>query len=160
MKKMEGETDEKILVVDDEQHILTLLVFNLKKEGYLVDTADDGRQGLEMALENNYDFIVLDLMLPSLDGIEICKRIRQAKLETPILMLTAKDEEFDKIIGLELGADDYMTKPFSPRELLARIKAIFRRVGNVSSEQEEVLVFKDLSIYPERREVVLQGKKS
>lgn len=150
---------KKILVVDDEQHILTLLVFNLKKEGYLVDTADDGRQGLEMALENNYDFIVLDLMLPSLDGIEICKRIRQAKLETPILMLTAKDEEFDKIIGLELGADDYMTKPFSPRELLARIKAIFRRVGNVSSEQEEVLVFKDLSIYPERHEVVLQGKK-
>lgn len=154
---------KKILVIDDEPNIVTLLKYNLEKEGYGVDTAEEGRKGLEIALTGQHDFIILDLMLPGLDGIEICKRIRQAKIDTPILMLTAKDDELDKIIGLELGADDYMTKPFSPRELLARIKVIFRRVQSsfqdAGDEKEEVLSFSDLQILPERHQVFLAQKE-
>ena len=107
---------------------LTLLAFNLEKAGYDVQTATDGLEGYELALKNKYAFIILDLMLPSMDGMEVCKKLRQEKIETPIMILTAKDDELEKIIGLELGADDYMTKPFSPREVLARMKAIMRRV--------------------------------
>lgn len=118
---------KKVLIVDDEQSIRTLLKFNLEKDGYEVAAAVDGLEGLAKASTNEFDFIILDLMLPKMDGMEVCKRLRQEKIETPILMLTAKDDELEKIIGLELGADDYMTKPFSPREVLARMKAIFRR---------------------------------
>lgn len=119
---------KKILVVDDEPSIVTLLTFNLEKEGYQVSSATDGAIGLQLALEGNYDFIILDVMLPSIDGIEITKRIRQEKIDTPILILTAKDDPIDRILGLEIGADDYLNKPFSPREVLARMKAIFRRI--------------------------------
>lgn len=118
---------KKVLIVDDEQSIRTLLKFNLEKDGYEVTAAIDGAEGLAKASTNEFDFIILDLMLPKMDGMEVCKRLRQDKINTPILMLTAKDDELEKIIGLELGADDYMTKPFSPREVLARMKAIFRR---------------------------------
>lgn len=118
---------KKVLIVDDEQSIRTLLKFNLEKDGYEVTAAVDGAEGFAKASTDEFDFIILDLMLPKMDGMEICKRLRQDKIETPILMLTAKDDELEKIIGLELGADDYMTKPFSPREVLARMKAIFRR---------------------------------
>ncbi|MBM4762528.1 response regulator transcription factor [Bacillus sp. B15-48] len=118
---------KKVLVVDDEQSIVTLLQYNLEQSGYEVITATDGELGEQLALQENPDLIILDLMLPKLDGIEVCKRLRQHKMMTPILMLTAKDDEFDKILGLELGADDYMTKPFSPREVIARVKAILRR---------------------------------
>lgn len=127
---------KKVLVVDDEPSIVTLLRFNLEKDGYQVTSAEDGQQGLELALHQAFDFIILDVMLPGIDGMEITKKLRLEKVETPILLLTAKDETIDRILGLEIGADDYLTKPFSPREVLARMKAIFRRIeprGNSTS---------------------------
>jgi len=117
----------KILIVEDEESILLPLEDNLRLEGYEVTSAKDGLHGLSLAKEENYDLIVLDIMLPKMDGFEVCKRLRQDKIATPILILTAKSQEVDKVLGLELGADDYVTKPFSPRELLARVKAILRR---------------------------------
>jgi DNA-binding response OmpR family regulator len=119
----------KILIIEDEESILMPLEDNLKLEGYEVSSAKDGLQGLAMAAGQPYDLIVLDIMLPKMDGFEVCKRLRQDRVMTPILMLTAKSQEVDKVLGLELGADDYVTKPFSSRELLARIKAILRRVS-------------------------------
>ena len=119
---------KKVLVVDDESSIVTLLTFNLEKEGYKVTSAEDGQIGLDLALKQSFDFIILDVMLPSVDGIAITQKLRQEKIDTPILILTAKDDQVDRIIGLEIGADDYLTKPFSPREVLARMKAIFRRI--------------------------------
>lgn len=112
-----------ILVVDDEQPIIDILVYNLKKEGYNVIEANDGVTAVNMALEQKPDLILLDIMLPKLDGLSVCKRVKNS-LNVPILMLTAKDGEIDKILGLELGADDYITKPFSVRELVARVKQI------------------------------------
>lgn len=124
---------KKVLIVDDEPSIVTLLTFNLEKEGYVVTSATDGTTGLELALTKDFDFIILDIMLPGIDGIEITKKLRQEKKETPILLLTAKDDTIDRILGLEIGADDYLTKPFSPREVLARMKAIFRRMRPVET---------------------------
>ncbi|EUJ45836.1 response regulator transcription factor [Listeria riparia] len=155
----------KILVVDDESSIVTLLQFNIEKAGFDVVTAEDGRTGYELALAEKPDLIVLDLMLPEMDGIEVCKQLRQDKVETPILMLTAKDDELDKIIGLELGADDYLTKPFSPREVVARIKAILRRSSGKSADvesevapKEKALHVGDLKILTESYEVYLQDE--
>ena len=122
------ERDQKtILVVDDEQPIIDILVYNLEKEGYNVIEANDGITAVDVALEKRPDLILLDIMLPKLDGLSVCKRIKNS-LNVPILMLTAKDGEIDKILGLELGADDYITKPFSVRELVARVKANLRKV--------------------------------
>ena len=121
----------KILIIEDDASILLPLEDNLKLEGYEVASAADGCQGLEMARDGHYDLIILDIMLPKLNGLEVCKQLRHDKNTTPILMLTAKSQEIDKVLGLELGADDYVTKPFSPRELLARIKAILRRTGQI-----------------------------
>jgi len=117
----------KILIVEDEESIRLPLEDNLRLEGYEVSGAKDGLQGLSMAGAENYDLIILDIMLPKMDGFEVCRRLRQGKITTPILVLTAKSQDVDKVVGLELGADDYVTKPFSPRELLARVKAILRR---------------------------------
>ncbi len=148
---------KQILVVEDEPSIAKLVQFNLEKEGFQVDIATDGQKGVEFALEHSPDLIVLDLMLPGLDGLEVCKRLRQEKRHIPILMLTAKTDEFDKVLGLELGADDYMTKPFSPRELVARVKAILRRVEAIQEakgmEEEKRIVVGDLMIDPEGYEV-------
>lgn len=150
---------KKILVVDDEQSIVTLLQYNLEQSGYTVITALDGEQGLEAAVDIRPDLVVLDLMLPKMDGLEVCKQLRQQKINIPILMLTAKDDEFDKVLGLELGADDYLTKPFSPREVVARIKAILRRSqlqsnGSGSSQDQEdgLLKLGELKVFPERYE--------
>ena len=121
----------KILIVEDDASILLPLEDNLKLEGYEVATATDGSQGLDMARDGHCDLILLDIMLPELNGLEVCRQLRQDKNATPILMLTAKSQEIDKVLGLELGADDYVTKPFSPRELLARIKAILRRTRQI-----------------------------
>src|SRR6478752_2278785 len=150
---------KKLLVVDDEQSISTLLQYNLQQAGFTVETAEDGEEGYNKALEGKPDLIVLDLMLPKMDGIEVCKKLRQQKVMTPILMLTAKDDEFDKVLGLELGADDYMTKPFSPREVVARVKAILRRaqIQDESAEQKkqnssDQLTISNLTIYPEQYE--------
>lgn len=118
-----------ILVIEDEKNIIELLKYNLEKEGYRVHAAPNGEEGLKRALQEKPDLIILDLMLPEMDGLEVCKTLRQnpTTAGTPIIMLTAKSEELDKVVGLELGADDYVTKPFSPKELLARIKAVLRR---------------------------------
>ncbi|CAK6476701.1 response regulator transcription factor [Peribacillus castrilensis] len=150
---------KKILVVDDEQSIVTLLQYNLEQSGYTVITALDGEQGLAAAVDIRPDLVVLDLMLPKMDGLEVCKQLRQQKINIPILMLTAKDDEFDKVLGLELGADDYLTKPFSPREVVARIKAILRRSqlqsnGSESNQDQEegLLKLGELKVFPERYE--------
>ena len=119
---------ENILIIEDEESILMALEDDLRVEGYEVSSATDGLQGFSMAKEQGYDLIILDIMLPKMNGFEVCKQLRQAGITTPILILTAKSQEIDKVLGLELGADDYVTKPFSPRELLARVNALFRRV--------------------------------
>ena len=125
----------KILVVDDEQPIADILKFNLEKEGYQVVCAYDGGSAVELAFSERPDLILLDLMLPVKDGMDVCREVR-SKLNTPIIMLTAKDTELDKVLGLELGADDYVTKPFGTRELLARVKAHLRRQTKAQSPQE------------------------
>ncbi|PYZ93730.1 DNA-binding response regulator [Salipaludibacillus keqinensis] len=154
---------QKILIVDDEESILTLLQFNLEKAGFDVTTAMDGKSALEKGLKESFDMIVLDLMLPEMDGLEVCKELRQNKILTPILMLTAKDDEFDKVLGLELGADDYLTKPFSPREVVARVRAILRRSQSVHPPQEtkkknNTITFGDVEIFPDNYEVFLRGE--
>ncbi len=118
-----------VLIVEDEQNIVDILSFNLSREGYDTLEAYDGPTGLQLALEQNPDLILLDLMLPGMNGFDVCAKIRQSGNAIPIIMLTAREEEEDKVLGLELGADDYITKPFSMRELLARVKANIRRVG-------------------------------
>ncbi len=127
---------EKILVVEDEDAILMLLEDDLTMEGYEVATARDGERGLSMAQEGVYDLVILDVMLPRRDGFEVCRQLRGSGAAVPILMLTAKSQEIDKVLGLELGADDYVTKPFSPRELIARVRAILRR-GKAPSHRIE-----------------------
>lgn len=125
-----------ILVVDDEQPIADILKFNLEKEGYDVLCAGDGQTAIDLAFEHHPDLILLDLMLPIKDGMDVCREVR-AKMNTPIIMLTAKDTEFDKVLGLEMGADDYVTKPFSTREILARVKAHLRRMSKNATEEME-----------------------
>ncbi len=126
----------KILVVDDEHAIVDILQSNLEREGYQVDTAYDGGEAITMALEDDYDLILLDCMLPTKDGFDVCRTLRQT-ITTPIIMLTAKSEEIDKVLGLELGADDYITKPFSTREVLARVKAQLRRLALTNTSEFE-----------------------
>lgn len=151
----------KILVVEDEISIATLLQYNLQQAGYEVVVANDGKDGLHKAILEKPDLILLDLMLPKMDGMEVCKELRIKKINTPIIMLTAKDDEFDKVLGLELGADDYMTKPFSPREVMARVKAVLRRskVAEVVKEEEEhveqTYSFGQLQVLPDRFEAFL-----
>ena len=162
---------KKVLLVDDEPSIVTLLAFNLEKDGYEVTTATDGAEGYRLAVSNPFDFIILDLMLPSMDGMDICKRLRQEKFDTPIMILTAKDDELEKIIGLELGADDYMTKPFSPREVLARMKAILRRTNKAvpaepvataqpepTEDETEKIEVGEITIFPQLYEVHVAGE--
>lgn len=151
----------KILVVDDEESIITLLRFNLEQAGFTVISALDGKSALRKVHTEKPDLIILDLMLPELDGLEVCKKLRQDGIATPILMLTAKSDEFDKILGLELGADDYLTKPFSPREVLARVKAILRRtlMLETAPEEEERLRVGELEIIPGNHEAFYQGEE-
>jgi two-component system alkaline phosphatase synthesis response regulator PhoP len=148
---------EKILIIEDEESILMALTDDLALEGYEVASAKDGLQGLSMAKEKAHDLIILDIMLPKMDGFEVCKKLRQAGVATPILMLTAKSQEIDKVLGLELGADDYVTKPFSPRELLARVKAILRRV-KTTREEFDIYDFGDLEIDFKKYEVKKKGQ--
>jgi len=147
----------KILIVDDEKPIVTLLRYNIENAGYQTDVAYDGLEAVRKSKTNDYDLIVLDLMLPGMDGMEVCKHLRTNKIDTPILMLTAKDEEFDKILGLELGADDYLTKPFSPKEVIARIKAILRRVRKSDQTGFSRIKIGGLTIYPERYEAEINS---
>ena len=163
-ENLEKET-KKVLVVDDEQAIIDVLVYNLKKEGYETIEATDGITAVNIALEQKPDLMLLDIMLPKLDGLSVCKRVKNY-LNIPILMLTAKDAEIDKIVGLELGADDYITKPFSVRELMARVKANLRKneISNIPKEaisdamesngkKENVIKVNDLELDLDRFEV-------
>lgn len=146
---------KKILIVDDEESIVTLLQYNIEKAGFETETAMTGTDGLNLAKTKSFDLIVLDLMLPGIEGTEVCKQLRQQQIDTPILMLTAKDDEFDKVLGLELGADDYLTKPFSPKEVVARIKAILRRTNKNQEAQTQFIKISDLVIYPEQYEATM-----
>jgi two-component system, OmpR family, alkaline phosphatase synthesis response regulator PhoP len=151
---------EKILVVDDEKDILELIDYNLTKNGYRVKTVPSGEEALELIKENDYDLIILDLMLPGVDGFDICKIIKadKQKANIPIVMVTAKADEADKVAGLEIGADHYVTKPFSPRELLAIVKATLRRKPAKHEEEKPVIERGDLMIHVGRHEVILKNK--
>ena len=148
---------EKILVVEDEEAILMLLEDDLTMEGYEVATARDGERGLSMAQEGVYDLVILDVMLPRKDGFEVCRQLRGTGAAVPILMLTAKSQEIDKVLGLELGADDYVTKPFSPRELIARVRAILRR-GKAPPQRIERYRFGDIDIDFKKFETTRNGR--
>jgi DNA-binding response OmpR family regulator len=149
----------RILLVDDEQPIQTLLSFPLQRDGYEVVQASDGREALARFGEQQFDLVVLDLMLPRMDGLEVCKRLRAKGSTVPIIMLTAKSEEIDKVLGLELGADDYITKPFSMREFRSRVKAALRRAGMVQPEtdEEQPIDVRGLRIDPTKRTVTRNG---
>ncbi len=154
---------KKVLIIEDDPNIADLVEIHLKDLGYDLERAEDGDTGLEKALGDGFSLIILDLMLPGKNGLDICKEVRSRNKFTPILMLTAKSEELDKVLGLELGADDYITKPFSVRELVARIKAILRRVEveMEKSQEEEVdnlLSFGKLAIDLTKRKVTLNGQ--
>ncbi|MBO0602962.1 response regulator transcription factor [Sporosarcina sp. E16_3] len=148
---------KKILIVDDEQPIRTLLEYNLKQAQYATITAADGEEAVVKAEIEKPDLILLDLMLPKMDGIDVCKTLRQRGLDIPIIMLTAKGDELDKVLGLEIGADDYMTKPFSPREVVARVKAVLRRSGERTDKVEEtgILTTGLLTVHAEQYEAYL-----
>lgn len=152
--------DEKVLIVDDEEHIVELLQFNLVNAGYKVITANNGLDALKKVKENKPDLLLLDIMLPGMDGLDVCKEIKRDKetSKTSIIMLTAKSEELDKILGLELGADDYITKPFSIRELLARVKAVLRRSSS-DEISEEIYEIGRLKVDFERHEVLINNEK-
>lgn len=148
----------KILIVEDEQKIARFLELELKYEGYDVDIANNGRDGLEKGKSKDVDLIVLDLMLPGLSGIEVCRRLRQTS-EIPIIMLTAKDDISDKIMGLDIGADDYMTKPFAVEELLARIRVLLKRKYVTKNKSEgNVINIEKLSLYKENYKVTYDGE--
>lgn len=152
---------KKALIIEDDPDILDLVEINVQDMGLRLDKAENGQTGLDMAIQNNYDLIILDLMLPKLSGMEVCKQIRETDKHIPIIMLTAKTEELDKVLGLELGADDYITKPFSIREFLARVKAVLRRV-EVDRRQDNdrpVLEFGELVVDLNKRKVTLHGEQ-
>jgi two-component system alkaline phosphatase synthesis response regulator PhoP len=143
---MNEKTREKILIIEDEADLVKGLKLNLADEGYEVDWASDGREGLRRALEEAPDLVILDIMLPGMNGLEVCRELRQKKTNIPVIMLTAKGEEVDKVVGLEIGADDYMTKPFSVRELLARIKAHLRREKREPRNVPKTCVFGEVEV--------------
>jgi DNA-binding response OmpR family regulator len=150
---------EKILIIEDEESMVMVLKDDLELEGYEVESVKDGLQGLSMAKEGDYDLIILDIILPNMNGFEICRQLRQVGVGTPILMLSAGTQGIDKVLGLELGADDYVTKPFNPRELLARVKAILRRVRQYKLEEEtSAYQFGDVKIDFRKYEASKNGK--
>jgi DNA-binding response OmpR family regulator len=154
-----------ILIVEDEEQMRLGLRDNLEFEDYEVDMAADGEEGLEKILNNTYDLILLDVMMPKMSGFDVCKKVRSKDITTPILMLTAKGEEIDKVLGLELGADDYITKPFSLRELLARIKAVLRRSDKSGSQTSKTQVgkltinFSTYEAYDQEESVTMSHKE-
>lgn len=156
--------DCPVLIIEDDRKIVDLVEIHLQDLGCRLDKAADGSVGLQMALKNEYDLIILDLMLPSIDGIEICKQLRASEIITPVLMLTAKSEEIDKVLGLEVGADDYLTKPFGVREFIARVKAILRRVDlekdkNREVDDNKVLEAGNICMDFERHRVQVEGRE-
>ena len=155
-----GKTNKRLLIVDDDEEIRELLVFDIQSSGYTVDSAKDGEEGLKKAVENNYDLILLDVMMPKMNGYDVCKNIRLVKPKVPVLMLTAKGTIHDKTEGFEVGADDYLVKPFDVQEVLLRIRAILRRNDEPDSENsKEVLRVGDIEILPDSLEAVIVDKK-
>jgi len=157
-----ADKNKKILLIEDDKDISHLVALHLEDEGYDVEVSSDGESGLPKALSGRFHLIVLDLMLPGMGGMEICKKIRATSNYTPILMLTAKTSELDRVLGLEVGADDYLTKPFSVRELVARVKAILRRIDVMKAESEsesDTVVRGDMVIDREKRNVSLNGNQ-
>jgi two-component system OmpR family response regulator len=152
----------RVLIVEDDQDISHLVSLHLKDIDCDVEEVADGRRGLERARSAEHDLIILDLMLPGIDGLEICRRVRAQTEYTPILMLTARSSEIDRVLGLELGADDYLTKPFSILELVARVKALFRRIDALktteSSDELAPIHLPDLTIEPNKRAVTIRGE--
>ena len=155
--------EKRILIVDDDDEIRDLLEFDVRASGYFVDTARDGMEGLNKALNNTYDLILLDVMMPKMNGFDVCKNIRQAKLAIPILMLTAKGTIDDKTEGFDCGADDYLVKPFDIQEVLLRIRVLLRRNQVLDEDKsalsDEVLSAGDIEIFPETLEVVVVNKR-
>jgi len=153
---------KSVLIVEDDQDIAHLVALHLKDIDCEVETVADGKAGLERAQDGEHDLIILDLMLPGIDGLEICRRVRSHSDYTPILMLTARTSEFDRVLGLELGADDYLTKPFSVLELVARVKALFRRMEAMGSQEalaeKEPIRLADIAIEPDKRSVEVRGE--
>ncbi len=156
-------TEEKILIIEDDSEIASVISMNVKDLGYVPEIAADGLSGLETAVKNRHTLIILDIMLPGLEGMEVCRRIREKDTITPILMLTARTEEIDRVLGLEIGADDYMTKPFSIRELSARIKALIRRSRTVPAKEQgndrEQKRIDRLTMDFSNRKVLLDGRE-
>ena len=157
MKVAETQKPAKILVVEDEPNMVAGLRDNFEFEGYTVITARDGVEGLQRALEESPDLVVLDVMMPRMSGLEVCKQLRAKRGSIPIIMLTARGQEVDKVVGLELGADDYVTKPFSIRELLARVKAVLRRTAVVPKDLDQHS-FADVEVDLKRCRVLKSGK--
>jgi two-component system phosphate regulon response regulator PhoB len=151
---------EHIVVVEDEEDILELLKYNLAREGYRVSALTSGEEGVQVARSSLPDLVLLDLMLPGMDGLEVCRTLKHdaRTRQVPIIMLTAKGEEADIVTGLELGADDYITKPFSPRVLLARLRAVLRRPRAEAAPEGSPLIIHELTINPGRYEVLVQGQ--
>lgn len=168
MEEIIKEEDKKtVLIVDDEKQLAELLAHNLQKEGYKTLEAYDGAEAVDIALKQKPDLILLDIMLPKMDGLTVCKMIRHTLTKVPILMISAKDEEIDKVLGLELGADDYITKPYSMRELMARVKANLRKVENEEEKPDEkkdkstgdnLITVKNLTLNLDKFEVRVNGQ--
>ena len=156
IKELDPVNLDTIYIVDDEASIIDFIRIYLEKEGFKVKGFKDGLNAFKAIMDTPPDLVVLDVMLPGLDGFEVCRRLRAEENQVPIIMLTAKDEEIDKILGLELGADDYLIKPFNPRELVARIKAVLRRVILKKKSQEEVISVGDITLDLKRREVLVE----
>jgi DNA-binding response OmpR family regulator len=155
--------EKKILVIDDEPQLARLVEMHLTDAGFRVTLAANGSDGLVSAERDRFDLVVLDLMLPDMDGLDVCRELRTRQDYTPILMLTARSAEMDRVVGLELGADDYLTKPFNVRELVARVRAILRRVERLAEERQSAhddpLVFDDLAIDRDKRRVIVRGQQ-
>ncbi|BCJ87857.1 response regulator transcription factor [Effusibacillus dendaii] len=149
----------RILIVEDEESIRKLVQYNLVQAGYEILEADNGLTAIEMVKTERPDLVILDVMLPGLNGVEVCQQMRRQGLSTPIIMLTARDDEVDRILGLEMGADDYVTKPFSPRELAARVKAVLRRSGDDAADTAGVYQCGDISVDINKYEVTIRGEK-
>jgi two-component system alkaline phosphatase synthesis response regulator PhoP len=150
---------KKILIIEDEQDLIKGLKLNLSDEGFEVGWAVNGVEGLRKAIEEAPDLIILDIMLPEMDGLEVCRKLRQKNIDIPVIMLTAKGGEIDKVVGLEIGADDYMTKPFSIRELLARIKARLRHAEREGKSVPELYSFSDIEIDFNKFKIKRKGKE-
>ena len=157
-----AKANKRLLVVDDDEQIRELLAFDIAQSGYIVDSAQDGEAGLKKALENSYDLILLDVMMPKMNGYDVCRNIRLVKPNIPVLMLTAKGTINDKTEGFDCGADDYLVKPFDIQEVLLHIRALLRRSESSSDDKDskEVLRAGDIEILPDSLEAVIQGKKT